>query len=143
MLRKKGPVTRLKEAYLEILSDYENYTARKEKELEELRSLSALPLLKNLFPVLDDFERAMKELANNDGVRLIYTQLKKVLNDYGVEEYSLLGMDFDPQLAEAVDFVIKEDAKPLIVVEELAKGYSFRGRVIRPARVIVNKGCEK
>ncbi len=169
---KKGPVTKLKEAYVELLSEYEVYSKRKERELEELRSLSSLPLLKNLLPVLDDFERMMaewnagrmslissgqsdfwpkegkigetsqkddKEDGIWEGVRLIYDQLKRVLFDYGVCEYSLLGKEFDPKLGEAIDYVEKDELAPFVVVEELAKGYSFKGRILRPARVVVNR----
>lgn len=151
MLLKKGPVTKLKEAYLELLSEYEAYCQRKEREVGELRCFSSLPLIKNLIPVLDDFERLINEINNSDhsglnnektlkeGIRLIYNQLKKALSDYGIEEYSLLGKEFDPKLGEAVDFVTNREITPLTVVEELAKGYSYLGRVLRPAKVIVNK----
>ncbi|MEO0099052.1 MAG: nucleotide exchange factor GrpE [candidate division WOR-3 bacterium] len=148
---KKGPVTKLKEAYLELLSEYEAYCQRKEKALRELECLSSLPLLKNLIPVLDNFDRLLKEINSpesdekglRDGFRLIYQELKKVLSDYGVEEYSLLGKDFDPKLGEAVDFVIRDDCPPLMVVDELAKGYSFKGMVLRPAKVVVSKNGNK
>jgi molecular chaperone GrpE len=144
---KKGPVSKLKEAYLELFKEYEAYCGRKEGEIRELKCLSALPLLQSLIPILDDFERALAngEKGNPerrtwlDGIRLVYNNLKKALSDFGVEEYSLLGQEFDPRLGEAVDFVNREDLKPLIVVEELAEGYSFRGKVLRPAKVIVNK----
>ncbi len=151
---KKGPVTKLKEAYLELLSEYEAYCQRKEKEIGELRCFSSLPLIKNLIPVLDDFERLINEIKSNEqskkgdektlkeGLRLIYNQLKKALSDYGIEEYSLLGKEFDPRLGEAVDFIIRDDCQPLTVVEELVRGYSFKGRVLRPAKVIVNKPKE-
>ncbi len=169
---RKGPVSRLKEAYLELLSDFKNYSLRKERENQELASLSSLPLLKRLVPILDDVEKALREIEAEknkkeigdknqelsklwsllEGTRLIYEQLKKALKDYGLEEFSLLGKEFDPKLADACGTTAQEDGKsttqdspegeekPLIVVEELAKGYSFRGKLIRPARVIVSRG---
>ncbi|MEO0081366.1 MAG: nucleotide exchange factor GrpE [candidate division WOR-3 bacterium] len=78
-----------------------------------------------------------------EGISLIRRQMYDVLGRHGLEEYSCLGEEFDPRRAEAVSFVHTDDHKPDTVVEEHCRGYSCRGKVIRPAKVVVAKQTGK
>lgn len=71
------------------------------------------------------------------GIALIRRQLYEALARHGVEEFSCLGEEFDPRKAEAVSFIHSDEHRPDTVVAEQCKGFSCRGRVIRPARVVV------
>jgi molecular chaperone GrpE len=73
------------------------------------------------------------------GVKIIYNQIKEILAKYGFQEYSCIGEEFDPRKCEAISFIETDDKKPNIVIEETGKGYTLKGRVIRPAIVIVSK----
>ncbi len=73
------------------------------------------------------------------GVKIIYNQIKEILAKYGFQEYSCIGEEFDPRKCEAISFIESDDTKPNIVIEETGKGYTLKGRVIRPAIVIVSK----
>ncbi len=84
-----------------------------------------------------DSARSVDKLR--EGIVLIRRQLAEALARQGVEEYSCLGEEFDPRRAEAISFVHTEEHKPDTVVAEQCKGFSCRGKVIRPAKVVVAK----
>jgi molecular chaperone GrpE len=101
--------------------------------------------LKNILPVIDDFDRALKNmetaadvLAVCEGVELIYSKLKNTLQGKGLEEMKAVGEPFDADIHEAITQipVTNEEMKGR-VVEELEKGYYLHGKVIRYAKVIV------
>jgi molecular chaperone GrpE len=97
-----------------------------------------------LIPVLENLDRALYAASINDdpkglkeGLELITRQLKEALARHGLTEYSALGELFNPKLHEAVGYVETQDQPPQQVIEEVAKGYRFRDRVLRPALVTV------
>ncbi|MEO0114291.1 MAG: nucleotide exchange factor GrpE [candidate division WOR-3 bacterium] len=73
------------------------------------------------------------------GVKIIYNQLKDILAKYGFQEYSCLGEEFDPKRCEAIGYIETDEKPPHIVIEEVGKGYLLKGKVLRPALVIVSK----
>jgi molecular chaperone GrpE len=164
-LTKKGPVTQLKEEYeklqtelkmyqdtlLRTLADYENFRKRKDKEISEFRSFAHANLLLELLPVLDNFERAfsyIKKSSNENnnllkGLEIAYRQLLEVLSKFGLKEFSCINQLYDPKLAEVIGCIEKCDVPENTVVEEINKGYYYRDRILRPARVIVAKLPQK
>ncbi|MCS7258272.1 MAG: nucleotide exchange factor GrpE [candidate division WOR-3 bacterium] len=159
-ISKKGPVTELKENYqkllcelktckdtlLRALADFENYRKRKEKEFCEFQEYANENLLSELIPALENFERAFSfaKLSNpNDnllkGIEIAYRQLQGVLEKFGLKEYSCLDQPYDPKLAEVVGCVENPEKPNNIVIEELNRGYQYRDKILRPARVIVTK----
>jgi len=125
-------------------ADFINFRRRSEQERLEQVNFANSTLILNVLPVLDDLERALGsvsgELAESswvDGIKHIHRKLKAVLEAQGLSAIEAEGKDFDPNFHEAVMCVDGEDGK---VVEEIQKGYRFRGRVIRPAIVKVGKG---
>lgn len=157
---KKGPVTemaersaglekdaaRLRDEYVRALADFDNFRKRVERDLAVTQRLVLEGFMKDLLPVLDNFERAMLTLgdtANGDSVRkgidLIYRQLCETLEKHGVKQYSCVGQAFDPKRAEAISFAETDEHEPNVVVQEACRGYECEGRVVRPARVVVAK----
>lgn len=129
---------------LRALADFENYRRRVERDIEQQQRAALERLMLDLLPVLDDFDRALKHIALGQpreaverGISLINRQLCDVLARHGLEAYSVCGQQFDPRRAEAISFVNSDEHEANTVVEEACKGYECRGRVIRPARVVV------
>jgi len=138
-----------KKQYLESLQRAKNDVLRLqveyEKKMKELEEVVGANLIYSLLSVLDSFELAFNNYPPeeiNKGFYLIYSQLKDILEKYGLEEINPLGMKFDPNLHEAL-FSQKcsknecsgEDEG--LIVEVLSKGYFLKGRLLRPARVKV------
>lgn len=130
--------------YLRALADFENYKRRVQREREGWTRLAYEQLLRDLLPVLDNFDRALQAEPTPDqlrgfvtGIELIHRELLKVLERIGVTPFSAVGEPFDPQRHEAVMRVETTEVPPQTVVEETERGYLLNGRVLRPARVKV------
>lgn len=130
--------------YLRALADFENYKRRVQREREEWTRLAYEQLLRELLPVLDNFDRALQAEPTPDqfrgfvtGIELIHRELLKVLERIGVTPFSAVGEPFDPQRHEAVMRVETTEVPHQTVVEETERGYLLNGRVLRPARVKV------
>ena len=140
--------------YLEALqrerASFINYKRRMEQERTETVQYASAELLKKLLPVVDDFDRALaaipeQERKNNkwvEGVELIARKLHTILEQQGVEPIEALNQPFDPNLMEAVAFEDNagEGDHVDIVSEVFGKGYKLRDRVLRPAMVKVSRG---
>jgi len=137
---KNKEIKELRNKYLMALADLENYKKRMKKESEEFMKYANERLLKEFISVVDNFERAlMVEHSDNDfskGIELIYKHLLSILKKEGVEAFESIGKEFDPRCHEAVS-VVPSKHKDGIVVEELEKGYNLKGKLARPARVVV------
>lgn len=126
-----------------LQADFDNFRRRTRQEKEELSAVVAQSLIKDLLPLLDNFERAIAADVGNgesslkDGVVMIYKQLIAALEKNGLERIAAAGEKFDPNFHEAIMRVADETKEEDIVIEELQSGYSVRGRVIRPSMVKV------
>lgn len=122
-------------------AEFENYKRRTERERSEFLQFAALELVRELVPVLDDFERALKTgCADTNyvkGVELIYQRLFETLKKLGLEPIETAGKRFDPNLHQAVDRVETDEAEDQAVLEEYQRGYNFRGKLLRPSMVKV------
>ena len=138
----------LKEALLRNQAELQNYKRRKDEETERYLKYKNEELVKELLPIVDNFERAIK-MDDNDlsdevskfltGFKLIYTNTINILNKYEVTEIKAEGIEFDPTYHHAV-LTEHDDTKPSgVVLEVLQKGYMYKDRVIRPAMVKVNE----
>jgi molecular chaperone GrpE len=128
-------------------ADYINYKKRIEQEKEEVGQLANAILVLNLLPVLDDWERALASIPDDqtdlgwmEGIRLIERKLRGFLESQGLSPIEAVGQPFDPNLHEAT---MQGKGEEGIVVEELQKGYKFRDKVIRPSKVVVGNGEEE
>ena len=134
----------LNDKYIRLYAEYDNFRKRTVKEKDEIYSSAAADVLKNIFPVLDSFERALQFSgeANEpekvlEGLRMIETQFLNALEKLGVTEIKSEGERFDPELHNAV-FHENDDSQPdNTVTEVLQKGYIKGDKVLRAAMVKV------
>ncbi len=137
----------LKEKYLRLYAEFDNYKKRTVREKLDLMKTAAQDTMAVLLPVLDDFDRAKKSAEENDkgdlfreGVGLVYQKLYNSLRQKGLEAMDTDGQPFDPELHEALTEVPapSEDMKGKIV-DTIEKGYKLNDRIIRHAKVVVGK----
>jgi len=135
----------LNDKYIRLYADFENYRKKMSKERIDLLKFGGEDIFKKIIPVLDDFERAFKSLAEitdinsiKQGEELIYNKFKNILIQNGLQEMKSAGETFDPEIHDAVTNIPapSEDMKGK-VVEEIEKGYYLNGKVIRHAKVVV------
>ncbi|WP_078545542.1 nucleotide exchange factor GrpE [Litchfieldia alkalitelluris] len=129
-----------------LQADFENYKRRIRLDQEAASKYRAQSLVTDLLPALDNFERAMKVEAKDEGTKsllqgmdMVYRSLVDALSKEGVETIESVGSQFDPHLHQAVMQVEEADAEPNVVLEEFQKGYKLKDRVIRPTMVKVNQ----
>ena len=131
----------LQDRLLRARAEFDNARRRMERERSEIFQFAAMDMVKQLLPVLDDFERALgAQTADKDyarGVELIYTRLFDNLKKQGLEPIEAKGKKFDPNVHEAVQRVETSDAEDQTVLEELQRGYQFKGKLLRPSWVKV------
>lgn len=118
------------------LADYHNLSRRIEEERRNLEDRAAASIIDKLLDVYDDLRRAELHLKDK-GLAMAVNQFWAVLQSEGVAEIKSDGAEFDPELMDCIQVVKGPKNK---VVETLIKGYTFKGEVIRPAKVKVGKG---
>ena len=140
----KAKYADLNDTYLRLYSEFDNYRKRTAKEKLELSATASAGVLKDLLPVLDDFERAIQNMEKNgneadlQGVTLIYNKLKSTLQKKGLEEIVAIDCDFNTDEHEALTMIpAPDESKKGKVIDVIQKGYKLNGTVIRFARVVV------
>jgi molecular chaperone GrpE len=122
-------------------AEFENARRRAERERSDFLQFASMDLVRNLLPILDDFERALRvETADKEyarGVELIYQRFYDTLKKMGLEPVETAGELFDPNQHEAVQRVHTDEFEDQAIVEELQRGYNFKGKLLRPAWVKV------
>lgn len=135
----------LNERYLRVFSEFDNFRKRSIRERSELIKTASSEMTVAVLPVLDDLERAYKSSVENpdvtaltEGINLILTKLRTTLRVKGLEEIKTTGEVFDTDFHEAITHIPapKQEDKGK-VIEEVQKGYTLNGKVIRFAKVIV------
>ena len=143
----KKEMDELRDKYVRMYADFDNYKKRTAKERLELIQTASKDLIKELLPVVDDFERALKALEGDseakNGMQLIYNKLVNNLAAKGLTAMETVGKDFDVDVHEAITEIPVTDPKQGgKVVNEVEKGYYLNGKLIRFAKVIVGKKAE-
>ncbi|PWJ57138.1 molecular chaperone GrpE [Dyadobacter jejuensis] len=141
----KLEVSELKDKYLRLYADFENFRRRTAKEKLEMFSSANADMMKAMLPIVDDFERANQsfETSNNlealkEGVDLIYSKLIKTLESKGLKPMSAKGEAFDAELHDSIaQFPAPTEDLKGKVVDEIEKGYYLNDKVIRFAKVVV------
>ena len=128
-------------------AEFDNYRKRVERDRQSTAESIAADVVRDLLPLVDDLERALKADTGADGaeayrkgVELIHRQLLDILRKRGVKAIEALGADFDPHFHQAIAHEPAEGRRDGEVVEEFARGYMLGDRLIRPAVVKVAKG---
>ena len=138
----------LRDSYLRAVAEFDNARKRAARDRDEYTRFANESLLRELLPVLDNFDRALQAARSEPaaavtaGVELIQRELLRVLEKFGVTPFSSVGQPFDPERHEAVAGVHTAAQPEMTVVQETARGYLLNGRVLRPAMVTVNMAPE-
>jgi molecular chaperone GrpE len=139
-----GPQDDHRDRYLRLLADFENFRKRTEREKADFFRYAVAGVLKDILPVLDNFERALEHAEEGDdfhkGVLMIYKHMLDVLQKHGLKQIEDVAVHFDPNIHEAV--VREEDPSvpSHTVTAILQKGYFLHDRLLRPALVKVAVG---
>jgi molecular chaperone GrpE len=136
----KKELDHVRDVYLRKLAEFDNFRKRVEREREDVRLAGVEEIIRDLLPVLDNFERALQHAEDDSGaflqgVEMIAKQLWDTLERRGVEEVNPVGRPFDPELHEAVQRVEDGRHPPGTVAWVMLKGYLMGERLIRPAMV--------
>ena len=123
------------------MAEFDNYRKRTEKEKSSMYIIGAREIIEKILPVVDNFERGLAQAPEGDafadGMQMIYKQLLTTLEGLGVEAIEAVGKEFNPDFHNAVMHVEDENAGENMVVEELQKGYTYKGFVVRQSIVKV------
>lgn len=132
----------MKDKYLRLMADFQNYKRRVEKEREDTRAYANEKIVTDLLTVLDNFDRAMQHEETDgfkEGMQMILDQFNTVLQHAGVAEIEAAGTEFDPNVHNAVMMEETDEVESNYVSAVLQKGYTLNGKVVRPSMVKVAK----
>jgi molecular chaperone GrpE len=134
----------LNNRFLRLAADFENYRKRTERDMTNRIALANEDFARDMLEVADNFERALKDEkeAAREGIGKINKLFDSILARHGLIAIESLGTRFSPLEHEAIA-CIPADKPEGTVIEEVSKGYSLNGKVIRCAKVVVSKGSEE
>jgi len=146
----QADLDRFRELALRSQADFENYKKRSAREKEEAIKYANSSLLERLVAIIDNFElglTAAKQQGDKSpiysGMVLVQKQLTDLLTENGLEPIEAEGKSFDPNLHEAIAHEASEQVPEGTVLRQMRRGYRFKGRLLRPARVVVSSGTAK
>ena len=147
--KKKDPkdavIEELQDRVKRQMAEFDNFRKRTEKEKSTMFDMGARSVIEKLLPVVDNFERGLASITEEqrgpvyDGMNMIYKQLMDELDKMDVKPIEALGQPFDPNLHNAVMQVESEEFESGVVAQELQKGYTHHGSVVRHSMVSVVK----
>jgi len=135
----------LQDRLLRTAAEFDNYRKRVDRERRELAEYTTAEVLKDLLPIVDNFERALQAPATSEtdafrkGIELIHKQMLELLKKRGITPIEALGTDFDPNFHQAVIHEVSDAHREGEVMAELQRGYLIGERLLRPAMVKVAK----
>lgn len=132
----------LQDKYMRLLAEFDNFRKRSAREWREQQARAGAEILREMLEMADNLERAQKApgedvAALRKGVELIAQQMHVKLKRFGVDPIDVRGKEFDPLQHEAVMMVDTDAVQSQHVVDEVQRGYTLNGEVLRPARVTV------
>jgi molecular chaperone GrpE len=141
----KAEVATLNDKFIRLYAEFDNFKRRTQKERTDLLKTANKEVIVAMLPVLDDFERAEKALANvtdvaavKEGIAIVHHKLKNILAQKGLTEMEPIGQPFDADVHEAITSIPSpsEDGKGK-VLDQMEKGYLLNQKVVRFAKVII------
>jgi len=143
----KAALQESKDKYLRLVAEFENYKRRNSKERLELMQTAGKEVIMQMLDVVDDADRAQKQLdTTNDiniikeGILLVFNKLRTTLQAKGLKAMETIGKDFDVDMHEAITEIPAPNEKLKgKVVDEVVKGYYLNDKIIRHAKVVVGK----
>lgn len=142
---KEDELARIKNQYIRLMADFDNYRKRQSREREEFVKRSNERLLADILPVLDNLELALKKTEDPEnpfatGVKLVYDQFCGVLKRCGMEPIEALGEEFDPEKHEALSYIPSPTVEANKVIDQFRCGWFINGHLMRAAQVVVSSG---
>lgn len=138
---KDAQIEELQDRLKRQMAEFDNFRKRTEKEKAAMYEIGAKDIIEKILPVVDNFERGLAQAPQDDpfadGMEKIYKQLTTTMEGMGVEPIEAVGKEFNPDFHNAVMHVEDESVGENIVVEELQKGYTYKGFVVRHSMVKV------
>ena len=143
LAKKEAQIADYTDHLKRLQAEFENYCKRVEKERKEFVGFASERLIVKLLMIVDDFERALPQLKDvpeqtRKGIEMIFKNLHKILDEERVEPIKAVGEKFDPYRHEVM-LTIESDQPDDVILEELQKGYTMNGKVIRYAKVKISK----
>ncbi len=140
----KNEIAQLKDQYLRLLAEFDNFRKRRASEALQASELTKKEIVIRLLPVLDDIDRLFQHQNHNgenlsSGVKMIAEKTLKIFSEMGVKPMALDGEAFDPEKHEALLMVEKPEIASGSIIEVYEPGYTLNDTIIRHAKVIVNK----
>jgi molecular chaperone GrpE len=143
----KADIAEQKDKYLRLMAEFDNYKRRTSKERIELIQTAGKDVIVSLLDVLDDCDRAEKQLSKSDdinvqkeGIQLVFNKIRSTMQSKGLTAMESIGKDFDVELHEAITEVpAPNDKQKGKVIDEITKGYFLNEKIIRFAKVVVGK----
>lgn len=135
----------LKDKYVRLYADFENYKKRMQKDKEEVVKYGNESILYEILPVIDNLEMALSHASDDvseglvKGVQITLREFQRVIEKFGLIPIEAFGKPFDPSVHHAMSQVVRPDVGDRTVVEEYRKGYMLGGKVLRPSLVAVSK----
>lgn len=143
VVKEESEVNEYKDKYQRLLAEFSNYKKREEKARVDFKKFASSKLIEEFLPVLDNFDRALKDTDEEDsfvqGIQMTRDSLWKVLEKEGLKEIESDNVEFDPNFHHAFQIEENEDFKSNYIIETYQKGYTLNGKVIRPSMVKVAK----
>ena len=144
---KEIELAELKDKYLRLFAEFDNFRKRTIQEKLDMMKTAAQDTVSSLLPVLDDFDRAKMSAEDpksketfSEGVKLVYQKLYSVLESKGLKPMESTGLEFDPELHEAITKIPSpaEDMKGKNI-DTIEKGYYLKEKIIRHAKVVIGE----
>lgn len=142
-----GKLTEMQDRYLRLSAEFDNYRKRTLREKIELAQSGGESVIKNLLPIIDDFDRAIVSMRETEdcsavkaGLELIYIKINEFLRQNGVKEIEALNEQFNSDIHDAVtSLAVDDDAMKGRIVDVTQKGYTLNDKVIRHPKVVVGE----
>lgn len=136
-----------KEKFIRLYADFDNFKRRNAKERVELIQTAGREVIQSMLEVLDDCERAEKQMEQSDdlgqirqGIALVFTKFRNALLSKGLKEMKSVGEEFNPDFHEAItEIPVTDENMKGRVVDEVEKGYTLNEKIIRFSKVVVGK----
>jgi len=142
----KQRIAELENRVIRLNAELLNMRKRYDREMERILIYSNEKLIEKILPLVDDLDRALQAadetkdfIGFRNGVEIIYKKLLKILEEEGVKPIKAVGMKFDYNLHEAVMTQKQEGVEPGVILQEIQKGFMYKDKVIRHAKVIVSE----
>ena len=140
----KKQLEELQDKHLRLKAEFDNFRRRKSDEVSKLLQFEGESVIKGFLPIIDDLERMVNSINSSedslaDGIELVNNKIGKFLENLVVEPFGKKGDEMDPIIHEAMLTQENKDEENDVILEVFEKGYTYRDKVIRHAKVIVNK----